>query len=368
LGEPGIEQGGKEMEETTSTITPSNHPEQNPGDSNKVALFLGCVIPTEQYAYELSLRQIMPELDVQLVDLEGFSCCGAPLRSINLNLSRYLSIRNLAICSMDGLDVLAPCPLCHLALTEANNLLCSQECAEDKEQYLSMLAEEGLEFNNDVKIYHTIDLLTDLVGLDKIRDKTVKPLNDIEFASHYGCHLIRPTLSTRPDAAEKPEKMDEILKVIGASTKDYPEKLNCCGGPLLLNLPDSALTKTGQKLQAVQNHGFNALVDTCPWGHRLFDSRQKNAADTIGEKLDMPVFYLTQLIGLALGKEPDTLGLNLNLSPINKIESLGIYQSAGTAEAKEEPKPSGEPPESGEEAQEPPEPKLDTTDTASGGA
>jgi heterodisulfide reductase subunit B len=293
----------------------------------KVGLFLGCVIPTEQYAYELSLRKVMPELAIDLIDLDGFSCCGAPLRSINLNLSMYLSLRNLAICEMAGLDMLAPCPICHLALTEAKEFVHERDNEEVK-RYKSMLAEEGLEFNGKLTLYHTLDLLHDVVGLDRIADKVKKPFENIEFACHYGCHLIRPTESNRPDDAEHPEKMENILEVLGVNVDqslNYPEKLNCCGGPLILNLTDSALTKTGQKLQAVMEHGFSGLVDTCPWGHRLFDSRQKNAADTVGVKLEIPVLYLTQIIGLAFGLSPNDLGLNLNLSPIDKIDSLKIY-------------------------------------------
>ena len=290
----------------------------------RVGFFLGCVIPTEQYAYELSLRKLMPRLGVELVDLEGFSCCGAPLRSINQNLCKYLSIRNLAICSMAGVDILAPCPICHLALTEAKNLMTSQETSEESERYKTMLAEEGLEYKREITIYHTIDILHDVIGLDKIKENIVKPLGEVEFACHYGCHTIRPTDTGRPDSAEHPEKLENLLKLLGASSRTYPERLNCCGGPLILNLPDSALTKTGQKLKAVQDRGFAGLVDVCPWGHRLLDTRQKNAADTIGEKLDVPVFYLTQLIGLALGIKPEELGLNLNLSPINRIEALNL--------------------------------------------
>jgi heterodisulfide reductase subunit B len=302
----------------------------------RFGLFLGCIIPTEQYAYELSLRKIMPQLGVELVDLEGFSCCGAPLRSINLNLSRYLSIRNLAICSKEKIPVLAPCPLCHLALTEAKNLMENQECAEEIEKYKAMLAEEDLEYSSDVQIYHTLDLLHDSIGLELISDLVKEPLSGINFATHYGCHLIRPTLTTRPDHPENPKKMDAILSAIGGNTKDYPEKLNCCGGPLILNLADSALTKAGQKLKAVQDQGFDGLVDTCPWGHRLFDSRQKNAADTVGEKLDMPVFYITQLVGLAIGIDPKELGLEFNLSPIDKIEALNLGGLSGELKQEED--------------------------------
>jgi len=305
----------------------------------KVGLFLGCVIPTEQYAYELSLRKVLPELGIELVDVEGFSCCGAPLRSINLNLSLYLSLRNLAVCEMAGLDMLAPCPICHLALTEALNFIHDSGDSEDGARYKAMLAEEELKLDGKIKIYHTLDLLHDVIGTEEIVKHVKKPLNRIELACHYGCHLIRPSATGRPDHSEHPKKMENILKILDVNidkSLTYPEKLNCCGGPLILNLPDSALTKTGQKLQAVQERHFEGLVDLCPWGHRLFDGRQKNAADTVGVKLDVPVFYLTQLIGLAFDMDPKELGLHLNLSPISKIQSLNLFPgSAESAEAKE---------------------------------
>lgn len=317
---------------------------ENPNQDAKVAkvgLFLGCVIPTEQYAYELSIRKVLPELGIALVDVEGFSCCGAPLRSINLNLSLYLSLRNLAVCEMAGLDMLAPCPICHLALTEALNFIHDCGGSEDGERYKAMLAEEELKLQGKIKLYHTLDLLHDVIGTEEIAKHVKKPLNNIELACHYGCHLIRPSATGRPDHSEHPEKMENILKILDVNidkSLNYPEKLNCCGGPLILNLPDSALTKTGQKLQAVQERNFDGLVDLCPWGHRLFDGRQKNAADTVGAKLDVPVFYLTQLIGLAFDMDPKELGLHLNLSPIGKIQSLNLFPgSADSAEGKKTP-------------------------------
>ena len=134
--------------------------------------------------------------------------------------------------------------------------------------------------------------------------------------------MIRPSEIGRPDNSENPEKIDRILEIIGAKPQYYPEKLDCCGGLLNANLPESALTKTGQKLQKVQEYGFDAFVDTCPWCHRQYDSKQVKAGETVAAKLEVPVFYLTQLLGLAFGVPKDKLGLDLNLSPVDKI-SLG---------------------------------------------
>ena len=286
----------------------------------KYALYPGCVMPTEQYAYEMSVREVLPLLDIDLVDLKGFSCCGEPLKSVNQMLTLSLSARNLAIAEKEGLDVFSPCPMCHLALSECKRVLDTD--TKMLERINNFLADEGLKYNGTSSIFNTVDLLYDVIGTEKIKKLVKKPLKDIKIATHYGCHTIRPSEIGRPDDSENPMKMEKILETIGAKPLDYPEKLDCCGGLLTANLPESALTKTGQKLKSVQEQGFNAFVDTCPWCHRQYDAKQTKAGETVAAKLEVPVFYLTQLLGLAFGISKDKLGLNLNQSPVNKI-SIG---------------------------------------------
>jgi heterodisulfide reductase subunit B len=287
----------------------------------KFALFPGCLMPTEQYAYELSLRETLPLLGIELVDVEGFSCCGEPMKSVNQLLTLYLSARNLAIAQKHHLDVFVPCAMCHLALTECQHIL--EENPAMKERINGMLAAEGLTYSEKRMIVHTVDLLYDHVGLEKIKEHVKKPLTDLKIAAHYGCHILRPSEIGRPDDSENPQKIEGILKTLGAEPMNYPSKLDCCGAPLLANLPESALTKTGQKLQVIQELGIQGLVDVCPWCHKMFDSRQVKAGETVATKLEVPVFYLTQLLGLAMGISPEKLGLELNLSPVEKIQPGG---------------------------------------------
>jgi len=283
----------------------------------KYAFYPGCVMPTEQYAYEISIREVLPKLDVELVDLEGFSCCGEPLKSVNQMLTLSLSARNIAIAEKEELDIFAPCPMCHLALSESKRILDSD--IHMRERVNKFLADENLVYKGTSDIVHTVDLLHDIVGLEKIKKLVKTPLKDLKIASHYGCHTIRPSEIGRPDDSENPEKMDRILEVIGGKPEYYPEKLDCCGGLLNANLPESALTKTGQKLKSVQEQGFDVFVDVCPWCHRQYDSKQVKAGETVAAKLEMPVFYLTQLIGLSFGIPSEKLGVNLNQSPVEKI-------------------------------------------------
>ena len=237
----------------------------------KVIFYPGCVMPTEQYAYELSIRQIMPKIEIELIDSEGFSCCGEPMKSVNQLMTIYLSARNISISAKKGLDMFVPCPMCHLSLSECKKIMKNDLDIQNKIN--EMLALEDLTYNDSIDIYNTLDLIHDVVGIEKIKELVKKPINNLKIATHYGCHLIRPSEVGRPDDSENPQKMENILKAIGANPIDYPEKLDCCGSMININLPESALTKTGQKLSAIQDQGFDAFIDVCPWCHRMFDSK-----------------------------------------------------------------------------------------------
>jgi len=284
----------------------------------KYAFYPGCVMPTEQYAYEVSIREVLPLLNIDLVDVEGFSCCGEPMKSMNQLMTLYLSARNLALAEKQNLDLFVPCPMCHLSLSECQRVMESN--TEMRDRVNSMLVSEDLQYNGSIDVVHTVNLLHDHIGTEEIKKHVKKSLSGLKIATHYGCHLIRPSEVGRPVDSENPQKMETILKVLGAEPMDYPEKLDCCGAMLSANHPESALTKTGQKLQKVQEQGFDVFVDVCPWCHRMFDSKQVKAGETVAVKLEIPVMYLTQLLGLALGVKKEKLGLELNLSPVDKLK------------------------------------------------
>lgn len=279
----------------------------------KVAVFWGCKILTAQYAYEMSVRQVFPHFDIELMDLKGASCCGGPVRSINTSAAMYLSARNLALSSQTGLsDLLVPCNECHFMLSEAKYRIDNDEQMHKKIQ--EQLREEGLKYSSSVKIWHVIDLLHDLVKLDAVKAMVKKPLEGLKFAVHPGCQIIRPSEIGRVDSAERPRKLDALVEALGAETLDYSEKLDCCGAALLYSHEDAALSLAGSKLKAVQGYDVDGFVDTCPYCHIMYDARQKEAAATVGGKFSLSVFYYTQLLGLALGIKQEKLGLHLNQS------------------------------------------------------
>ena len=284
----------------------------------KTAVFWGCCIQSSQYAYEMSLRQVLPRFDIELVDLRESVCCGDPIKSVNDFAATYLAARALSLAGLTGLEnLLVPCNRCHFTISEAKKAI--QTSTKTSRKICALLKEEGLEYKPNIRVWHTIDLLYDCVGLQKIKEAVVRPLKGLRVASHVGCQLIRYSDLGRVDDAENPKKLDELIRVLGAEVVDYPEKLDCCGAALMRSYPDSALSLAGSKLKAIQTLPANGLVVSCPECQLMFDAKQKDAGTTVGAKLSVPVVYYTQLLGLALGIDEEKLGLGLNQSPVDLL-------------------------------------------------
>jgi len=280
----------------------------------KMAVYWGCCIQANQFAYEMSLRATLPKFGVELVDLSESVCCGDPVKSVNEFAANFLAARVLALAHLTGLDsLLVPCNRCHFTLSEAQETMNKKPRTAQK--IINLLREEGLEYGPNIKIWHTIDLLHDFVGMEKIRKAVKKPLGGLKVATHVGCQVIRHSDLGRVDDAENPRKLDELIEALGAEAVDYAEKLDCCGAALMRSHPDSALSLAGSKLKALQGLNVTGLVVSCPECQLMFDAKQKEAGATVGVKLNVPVVYYTQLLGLAMGMGEKKLGLHLNQSP-----------------------------------------------------
>ena len=285
----------------------------------KYALYLGCTVQSEQFGFEASVREIMPKLGVELHDMNNTSCCGFPaLSSVSKTAWLYLTARNLAVAEEMGMPVLPLCNGCHLSFIEAKHYL-----AEDpklRAEVDKRLAKENLTYTGDVEIVHLLELLHDKVGVKKINEAVTKPLNGIKIAAHPGCHAIRPSDLQHVDDAENPVKLDDLIRATGAETFDYPEKIDCCGSQLAVTSGRSTLKIAGEKLQKIVSYGFDGLTTTCPFCFKMYDGRQRAIMGTMKDRtLNIPVFYYTQLLGLALGSNPDKLGLMLNQSPVDSL-------------------------------------------------
>jgi heterodisulfide reductase subunit B len=284
-------------------------------------LYLGCTIPTQEYAYELSAREVLPRLDVNLIDLQDASCCGQPLKGIDTLGWLYLASRTIALAEQQKAKrLLTLCNGCHVSLCEANHLLESDKSLQKTVDEL--LAEEGLEIKGNLRIRHLLDFLHDDIGVQTIRQTLENGSNfnplDLNLAAHYGCHIIRPSSIERPDRSDDPSKLENLIRATGASTSKYPERLECCGAPMLATVNKEVFQIAGNKLLAIQNRGFDGVISVCPFCKRMFE-RQEAISRVTGLNISIPSMYYTQLLGLAMGISTEKLGLQLNLSPIATI-------------------------------------------------
>jgi heterodisulfide reductase subunit B len=283
----------------------------------KFAFYPGCTVQSEQYAYEISARRIFPELGIQLVDVKGFSCCGYPLKNVSIPAWFYLSARNLALAEKLCLDIFPLCNGCNLSFCEVKHYLKKEPAL--KERINSLLSMEGLHYNGTAKSLHILQVLRDVIGIDRIQAAVKMPLEGLKLAAHYGCHALRPSKLEMPDDPENPQTLEELIQALGAIKEEYPERLDCCGQGLAITTGKTALAISGAKLGALQNHNFDGLVTICPFCMKMLDAKQNAIKVITGQKsLSMPVLYVTQVLGLAMGLKVDELALNLNLSPIGE--------------------------------------------------
>ena len=284
----------------------------------KYAFYLGCWIKTELYNIEISTRQVLPKFGIELVDIEGFSCCGYPMRSYNQNMMVYLSARNIAIAESAGLDLFPLCNGCHASICEVKHALDNNP--ELRNKINENLEIEGLKYNGKNRVVHIIDILHKDIGIKAISESTKNSLNHIKLAPHYGCHAFRPSIVGRPEEPETPHILDDLIKAIGGDAPYYPEKLDCCGSSLGVAEIDTALDVAGTKLKAIHARGYEGIVTICPFCHKMFDTRQEVVKRVIQrEDIKLPVLYYTQLLGLAMGLDARKLGLHLNQSPVDLI-------------------------------------------------
>ena len=283
----------------------------------KYALYPGCTVESEQYGHEMSAREVFPKLGIQLVDIEGFNCCGYPLKNMSLPAWSYLSSRNLALAEEQGLDVLPLCNGCNLSFHEVGHYL---EVNPDLKKHVGkLLSHEGVHFTGKVKSWHILKVLHDVIGVEKIQSLVTRSLKGLKLATHYGCHALRPGEMEILDDSEDPRYLEELIIALGAKVEDYPERLDCCGQGLAITTGKTALTISGTKIKAIQDRGFDAVITVCPFCMKMLDAKQNAIRVTTKTEINLPVLYYTQLLGLAMGISVERLGLNLNLSPVGEI-------------------------------------------------
>jgi len=287
----------------------------------KYAFYPGCLSQTEQFGCLLSARETLQRLGLKLETMDGSSCCGYQSFRLSSPITwKFLTARNMALAERLGLDILTICNECNLSFKQVKKAL--SDDPQLRKHVDEALRVEGLEYHAKNETYHIVEVLHDKIGVERISDSVVRPLENLRFATHPGCHLFRPKELHMPDEAE-PHKLDDLVKALGAETPDYPGKLDCCGSSIYASDEGSALKVAGRKLRSVKESGLDGIVTICPHCFRMLDTSQGDMRAASGdERLRVPVIHYTQLLGLAMGINTTKLGLQFNMSPVELIYRL----------------------------------------------
>jgi len=277
----------------------------------KLAYYPGCVAQESGRELDLATRWVCQKVGIDLVEFRNFSCCGSGfVDEANATLNVALNARNLAIAERAGLDLLTICSTCQGMLSLANRRL---EDPTVRAAVDGPLRQIGVTYSGKVRVKHLLEVLMKDVGLDRIRALVRRPLTGLKVGAFYGCHLLRPSDEVGSESAEEPQSFEQLLSAIGATPVYYRGRVMCCGFPILFVKPETANRIAATQIDDARAHGAHAMATPCPLCHISLDSFQNQAAREAGHPLDMPVFHLPQLVGLALGATAEEMGLPRHL-------------------------------------------------------
>jgi heterodisulfide reductase subunit B len=278
--------------------------------------------------YEVSTRAICKALGVELVDIPDWSCCGStPAHTVDHVLSSALAGRTLQQAeALDTQGVITPCPSCLTNLKHASHKMHNPAF---KEQVNELLDEP---ITKDTPVKSVLQVIFEDIGPAELKKHVVKPLKGLRLAPYYGCIMNRPPEVMEFDDHENPIAMDELMKALGADVAPFPLKVECCGASYGTARKDIVMKLSGKLLDAAADVEANAVVAACPLCQMNLDLRQGQINSANRTRHELPVFYYTQLIGLALGLDEHKLGLDkLTVKPEIALRKIEKEKAEATA-------------------------------------
>ncbi|MCG6894511.1 MAG: CoB--CoM heterodisulfide reductase iron-sulfur subunit B family protein [Desulfobacteraceae bacterium] len=282
----------------------------------KYLYYPGCSLEGTAREYDVSTRAFLEALDVELVEIEDWTCCGASAaEAVNRLLSLALPARVLAKAEGMGTDcdILVPCSACYLNLKRAAETAYKEPATLDAIN--AVLAEEDLRFEGRVRVRHLLDVVAVDIGAQRMAGAVQRPLTDLSIAPYYGCQCLRPFVTF--DDPEKPTSMEPLIEAAGARVHRWTMGAKCCGASHM-----NTKTEVGVALVAAilrEARGADAVVTVCPMCQMNLDGYQSKVSRSQGEALSANVLYLPQLLGLALGLSPESLGMAMNLAVSDEL-------------------------------------------------
>lgn len=292
----------------------------------------GCSLEGTAKEYKASLAAVAGPLGISLREVPDWSCCGSSAAHATSHLlSVALAGRNLnlaaAAAGQDSSGLLVPCAACYSRLRSASAQLNRDTALAGRFAEVTGDAWSG----GEVAVKSLVEVLAFDVGPEAIRNATRRPLEGLKIACYYGCLLLRPREITGFDDPESPVTLDTIVAATGAEPVEWSHKADCCGAGLSISERDIVGRLVAGILEAATDAGAHAIVTACPMCHANLDTRQDLAGRAAGRPFAIPVLYVTQLLGLALGVPERQLSLGSHLTPVKPLLDILKPASAGIA-------------------------------------
>jgi len=270
-----------------------------------LGFYPGCSLKGSSREYAESVITVAKAFDIELQEINDWNCCGATAaHNMNKELSLALPARILSLAEKQGLtEIVVPCAACYSRLT-----VTIHELSKDASLKKAVTDANNLEYTGSVNVLNIVQMIDKYIT-PRLAEKVVKPF-DHKVACYYGCLLVRPHEILKFDREEDPQTLDELMLKTGATPIDWAFKTECCGAGLSVARTSSVGRLSGKIIADAHDRGAEAVIVACPMCHSNLDMRRDAINSYLGEKVDIPVLYITQAIGLALGLDRKKLGLH----------------------------------------------------------
>lgn len=270
----------------------------------KVPYFPGCTLNTTGKGFDNAVRASAAAVGLELAELPDWNCCGATFPLIIDNMLELAAPAHVLVAAREeGNLVTTACTTCYNVLKRTNKFI--QEHEEERERLEAFIEAE---YSGEVEVKDIVHLLRDDVGFDAVREKAKAPLRDLKVASYYGCMVLRPPDEVAYDDPDHPQSLDDLMAALGATPVDFPHKNECCGAYLAVKDPGITREMVYTILKSAQAAGAEAIATNCPLCQFNLDKQQAEMRKSYAGYQPIPVFYFSQLMGLALGLDVEDYG------------------------------------------------------------
>lgn len=295
----------------------------------KYAYFPGCVAQGACRELYQSTAALTQALGIELIELKKASCCGSgTFKEDSQLLEDTVNARNIALAESLNLPLLTHCSTCQGVIGHVDERL--KEFQQTDPTYVEkvngLLQKENCSpYQGSTEVKHLLWALVTDYGLEALQERVTRKLSGLKCAAFYGCYLLRAQKSIPYDDPIRPESMENVFRVVGATPVYYPGRTQCCGWPLSSYATTQSFKMAGNHIQEAIDAGADCLVTPCPLCHLNLDSRHPEVEKVIGHSLNLPVLHLSQLVALAVGISPKALGLDRHIvSTRSVLEKLGL--------------------------------------------